>query len=161
MAMGEARTGSETLQVQMVCLDELVAAGGRYRRIAAYQRMRTARGVSATLDRMSDGEGAISELKGCHALHRVRCRGTGRVQIQALLAATAVNLKRLLQHGEAHTGTAASGPQRAAIAVHHPGPRTETTIRRLLRCASQHVVASRRRRPLLLAPTAAASLTGS
>ena len=161
MAMGEARTGSETLQVQMVCLDELVAAGGRYRRIAAYQRMRTARGVSATLDRMSDGEGAISELKGCHALHRVRCRGTGRVQIQALLAATAVNLKRLLQHSDAHTATAAGSRQRARIAVHQLETCAPTTIRRLLQRTSQLAATVRRRWPVILAPTTAASLTGS
>lgn len=128
---------------------------------AAYQRMRTARGVSATLDRMSHGEGAISELKGCHALDRVRCRGTGRVHIQALLAATAVNLKRLLQHGDAHTATAAGSTQRARIAVHQLETCAQTTIRRLLRRTSQLVATVRRRWPVILAPTAAASLTGS
>ena len=47
MAMGEARTGSETLQVQMVCLGELVAAGGRYRRIERVISWRAVRASAA------------------------------------------------------------------------------------------------------------------
>ena len=33
MAFGHARTGAETLQVQMDCLDDLVPADGAYRRV--------------------------------------------------------------------------------------------------------------------------------
>ena len=47
MAMGEARTGSETLQVQMVCLDELVAADDRYRRIERVISWRAVRASAA------------------------------------------------------------------------------------------------------------------
>jgi transposase/IS5 family transposase len=61
---------------------------------AARKRCKTPRGVDAAIDRITHGEGAIAELKR-HGAGRARCRGTAKLQIQLLLAATAINLKRL------------------------------------------------------------------
>jgi transposase len=61
---------------------------------AARKRCKTPRGVGAAIDRITHGEGAIAELKR-HGAGRARCRGTEKLQIQLLLAATAINLKRL------------------------------------------------------------------
>ena len=61
---------------------------------AARKRCKTPRGVGAAIDRITHGEGAIAELKR-HGAGRARCRGTTKLQIQLLLAATAINLKRL------------------------------------------------------------------
>ena len=79
--------------------------------IAARARTRTARGVSLKIDRMTHAEGAIGELKNQHALGRIRSRGTRKAQIQLLMAATAVNLKRLARYAPAHTATAAADPR--------------------------------------------------
>lgn len=62
---------------------------------AARRRCKSPEGVAATVDRMTHGEGAIAELKLRHALGRARCRGTPKLQVQLLVGATAVNLKRL------------------------------------------------------------------
>ncbi len=69
----------------------LKRAGGQ----AARTRCKTPRGVGAAIDRITHGEGAIAELKR-HGAGRARCRGTAKLQIQLLLAATAINLKRLM-----------------------------------------------------------------
>jgi IS5 family transposase len=61
---------------------------------AARKRCRSPRGIDAAIDRITHGEGAIAELKR-HGVDRARCRGTSKLQIQLLLAATAINLKRL------------------------------------------------------------------
>ena len=61
---------------------------------AARKRCRSPRGRDAAIDRITHGEGAIAELKR-HGADRARCRGTAKLQIQLLLAATAINLKRL------------------------------------------------------------------
>ena len=63
---------------------------------AARSRCKSPPGVAVAIDRMTHGEGAISELKLQHALDRARCRGTAKLQVQLLLAATAINLKRLI-----------------------------------------------------------------
>jgi transposase len=68
----------------------LKRAGGQ----AARTRCKTPRGIDAAVDRITHGEGAIAELKR-HRAGRARCRGTAKLQIQLLLAATAINLKRL------------------------------------------------------------------
>jgi transposase len=90
---------------------------------AARTRCKTPAGVSAAIDRMTHGEGSINELKNCHALDRARCRGTAKVQIQLLLAATAINLKRLTNRPPAaenaagnddHAATAPAGERRGA-----------------------------------------------
>jgi len=73
---------------------------------AARARCKTPAGVSATIDRMTHGEGAISELKLQHGLGRARRRGTRALQLQALVAATAINLKRLISGPEAADNTA-------------------------------------------------------
>jgi transposase len=64
-------------------------------------RVRTAVGVDVKIQRTVHAEGAISELKR-HGLQRARSRGTRKLQLQLLAAATAVNLKRLLAHQAAH-----------------------------------------------------------
>jgi hypothetical protein len=81
----------------------LTRAGGQ----AARQRCNTPRGVNAAIDRITHGEGAIAELKR-HGAGRARCRGTTKLQIQLLLAATAINLKRLISRPPAARNAAAS-----------------------------------------------------
>ena len=68
---------------------------GREPAQAAQARCKSPAGIAAAIDRMTHGEGAISELKLRHGLDRARCRGTRKLQVQLLLAATAINLKRL------------------------------------------------------------------
>jgi transposase len=80
---------------------------GREPARAARARCQSPPGVGAAIDRMTHGEGAISELKLQHALERARCRGTRKLQLQLLLAATAINLKRLLTQPEAAASAAA------------------------------------------------------
>jgi len=81
----------------------LKRAGGQ----AARKRCRSPRGRAAAIDRITHGEGAIAELKR-HGADRARCRGTAKLQIQLLLAATAINLKRLTTHAPAAENAAAS-----------------------------------------------------
>jgi IS5 family transposase len=65
--------------------------------VQARALMRTSAGVAAKIERTVHAEGAISELKR-HGLARARSRGTRKLQLQLLAAATAINLKRLLAH---------------------------------------------------------------
>ena len=92
----------------------LKRAGGQ----AARQRCKTPRGVGAAIDRITHGEGAIAELKR-HGAGRARCRGTAKLQIQLLLAATAINLKRLTSRmPAAETGCAsANSAARTHLAI--------------------------------------------
>jgi hypothetical protein len=86
---------------------------------AARKRCKTQVGVGAAIDRITHGEGAISELKR-HGAGRARCRGTAKLQIQLLLAATAINLKRLISQPPA-AENAADGRDhnhRASINAH-------------------------------------------
>ena len=69
--------------------------------------------VDAAIDRITHGEGAIAELKR-HGATRARCRGTAKLQIQLLLAATAINLKRLT--------TRLAGRRRTAARTTTPPP---------------------------------------
>jgi hypothetical protein len=84
--------------------------------VAARERMRTPTGRDAALDRQAHAEGAIFELKR-HGLDRARCRGTRKLQLRLLIAATAINLKRLLaaHHGRAGGQTGDSRPHMAAL----------------------------------------------
>lgn len=102
--------------------------------VRARERMRTPAGRDAAVDRQAHAEGAISELKR-HGADRARCRGTRLVQLQLLAAATAINLKRLLSHGDAaqngQTGDpgahyAAEHDQAAPAAVRHTAIRALT-----------------------------------
>ena len=81
---------------------------------AARARCKTPAGAGAAIDRMTHGEGAISELKLQHGLDRARRRGTPALQLQALVAATAINLKRLLSSPETAHGTSAGDGHGAA-----------------------------------------------
>src|SRR3954463_3466358 len=83
---------------------------------AARARMRTPTGRDAAFDRQAHAEGAISELKR-HGAGRARCRGTRRVQLQLLAAATAINLKRLLSHHDAAAGGRTGDPTARAAAI--------------------------------------------
>jgi len=74
---------------------------------AARARCLTPAGRNAQIDRQAHAEGAICELKLRHALARARCRGTPKLQVQLLLGATAINLKRLVSHADAAQGAAA------------------------------------------------------
>ena len=74
---------------------------GREPARAARERCKSPPGATAAIDRMTHGEGAISELELQHALDRARCRGTPKLRVQLLLAATAINLKRLLSRPSA------------------------------------------------------------
>jgi transposase len=51
-------------------------------------------------------EGLFGEAKRCHGLRRAKQRGVEKVEIQALLTATALNIKRLLKGLENATGGA-------------------------------------------------------
>jgi transposase len=82
---------------------------------AARQRCKTLRGVDAAIDRITHGEGAIAELKR-HSAGRARCRGTTKLQIQLLLAATAINLKRLASHPPA--AASACADRNTAVRAH-------------------------------------------
>src|SRR3954470_5864250 len=81
----------------------------------ARERMRTPTGRDAAFDRQAHAEGAIAELKR-HGADRARCRGTRLLQLQLLAAATAINLKRLLDADTATAGGQTDDP--AAHAAH-------------------------------------------
>ena len=74
---------------------------------AAAARCATPAGREAQIERQAHAEGAICELKLRHALARSRCRGIPKLQVQLTLAATAINLKRLISHADAAQGRAA------------------------------------------------------
>jgi DDE family transposase len=85
---------------------------------AARTRCRSPRGRDAAIDRITHGEGAIAELKR-HGAARARCRGTAKLQIQLLLAATAIKLKRLTTRPPAAENGCADDntPVRAHLAI--------------------------------------------
>ena len=82
----------------------------------ARERCKSPVGVSAAIDRITHGEGAISELKR-HGAGRARCRGTRKLHLQLLLAATAINLKRLITRDPAaeNANTGREMPEQARI----------------------------------------------
>src|SRR3954452_2905232 len=82
----------------------------------ARERMRTPTGRDAAFDRQAHAEGAIAELKR-HGANRARCRGTRRLQLQLLAAATSINPKRVLSADDAAHGgqTGDPTPHTAAI----------------------------------------------
>jgi len=83
--------------------------------------MRTPAGVDVKIERTVHAEGAISELKR-HGLGRARSRGTRKLQLQLLAAATAINLKRLLAHDDAHGAQDASDGRSDAARARHTSP---------------------------------------
>lgn len=87
--------------------------------IVARERMRTPIGRDAAIDRQAHAEGAISELKR-HGGDRARCRGTRLVQLQLLAAATAINLKRLLDHGQGASHSQTGDPAADHGQITHP-----------------------------------------
>jgi hypothetical protein len=87
----------------------LKRAGGQAARLGCKTRRRCSHRP------ITHGEGAISELKR-HGAERARCRDTAKLQIQLLLAATAINLKRLTTHRPAATNCYAHDDNVAARA---------------------------------------------
>jgi len=71
--------------------------------------MRTRAGHDAAFDRQAHAEGSISELKR-HGVGRARCRGTRLLQLQLLAAATAINLKRLINNDPGTTQDLSGDP---------------------------------------------------
>jgi len=129
--------------------------------VAARERVRTPVGVACAIDRMTHGEGAIGELKLCHGLGRARSRGTPRLQIQLLIAATAVNLKRLLRHSDAAIGGAAGSGGTDQTAGATAAANAQPARRRLIRDSHHLILTTGRRWRAILAPPARASLTAS
>ena len=82
----------------------------------ARERMCTPTGRDAAFDRQAHAEGAISELKR-HGADRARCRGTRLLQLQLLVAATVINLKRLLSAHDAAAGGPTGDPTARAAAI--------------------------------------------
>ena len=78
--------------------------------------MRTPTGRDAAFDRQAHAEGAIAELKR-HGADRARCRGTRLLQLQLLAAATAINLKRLLNAADAAAGGQTGDPTSRAARI--------------------------------------------
>lgn len=130
------------------------------RRMAAPEAL-VARGVSVKIDRMTHAEGAIGELKNQHALARTRGRGTRKAQIQLLMAATAVNLKRLARYAPAHTAQAAGNPRAAPHHAVTAASHADADHNRLAARLGHHLAAiSRTLQPIHLT-TRRRSLTGS
>ena len=109
--------------------------------LAARARCKSPTGVGAAVDRITHGEGAISEMKR-HGAGRARSRGTRKLQMQLLLAATAINLKRLIKTADAAENLAAGDDHahqaeiRTQLAILHaclrelsPIPSTTSTTR--------------------------------
>lgn len=93
----------------------------------ARARVRTLTGVAVKIQRTVHAEGAIAELKR-HGLGRARSRGTRKLQLQLLAAATAINLKRLLAHDGAHGAHGACDSRSDAVRARQ----TSATAARLL-----------------------------
>ncbi len=126
---------------------------------AARRRCKTPTGVGAAVDRITHGEGAIAEMKR-HGAGRARCRGTRKVQIQLLLAATAINLKRLISQPPAAENAANGDDHRhtapiAAHNTHQPAHRTEIAAHLQIITACLHALSA------LDAADSTASTTGS
>lgn len=85
----------------------------------ARQRCKSPAGVDAAIDRITHGEGAISEMKR-HGAARARWRGTRKLHMQLLLAATAINLKRLINRDPAaeNRTTGRDHPRHTMIHAH-------------------------------------------
>ena len=106
---------------------------------AARQRCKSPVGIGAAVDRITHGEGAISELKR-HGAGRARCRGTAKLQLQLLLAATAINLKRLITRLPAVENTAGGRDHAHQTAIN--APNTESAARRASIAAHLQIIAA-------------------
>ena len=123
---------------------------------AARARCKTPLGVSAAIDRITHGEGAIAELKR-HGAGRARCRGTAKLQIQLLLAATAINLKRLITRAPAVENAAGGrNPEQQ-----HPVAATDHADQAYREAINSHVAIIRACLGALLAAESPTSTTGS
>jgi transposase len=77
-------------------------------RIKAEEFRASRKGREIILARKTVIEGLFGEAKRCHGLRRAKQRGVEKVEIQALLTATALNIKRLLKGLKNATGGAKS-----------------------------------------------------
>ena len=77
-------------------------------RIKAEEFRKSEKGKGIFAARKTVLEGLFGEAKRCHGLRRAKQRGVEKVEIQALLTATALNIKRLLKGLENATGGAKS-----------------------------------------------------
>jgi len=82
--------------------------------LAARSRCKSPAGIEAHRRRMADAEGVIGELKNQGTTARVQRRGTPHFHVQLLLNCTAVNCKRLAEHGQQAQSGIAAAPQTAA-----------------------------------------------
>jgi transposase len=123
---------------------------------AARARCKAPVGVDAAIDRITHGEGAIAELKR-HGAGRARCRGTAKLQIQLLLAATAINLKRLIARSPA-AENAARGRNRA---LHAPVAASDRADQAHRDAINTHLAIIRTCLRALLAAESPTSTTGS
>jgi len=77
-------------------------------RIKAEEFRKSEKGKGIFAARKTVLEGLFGEAKRCHGLRRAKQRGVEKVEIQALLTATVLNIKRLLKGLENATGGAES-----------------------------------------------------
>jgi transposase len=107
--------------------------------LAARERCKSPAGIEAHRRRMTDAEGAISELKNEGTLCRAQRRGRAHFHVQLLLGCTAVNCKRLADHApQAQSGAAAQtaatqAAANAADAAAQPQPALADTASWLTR----------------------------
>lgn len=66
-------------------------------RINAEEFRKSENGMELLAARKTVLEGLFGEAKRCHGLRRAKQRGVEKVEIQALMIATALNIKRLLK----------------------------------------------------------------
>jgi transposase len=85
--------------------------------LAARARCKSPAGIVAHRQRMADAEGVIGELKNRGTAARAQRRGRPHYHVQLLLNCTAVNCKRLADHGPHAHDTAAARPREAHAAV--------------------------------------------
>jgi hypothetical protein len=113
-------------------LEEAVPREHLLRRVVAALRTPAARRTRR--QRSVWMETANAELKERHGLRRAQGRGRDAVWIQALLAASAYNVKQLAQQGHARpaTGAAAPRPHRGRCRVTRYHRRSTAKLSRLL-----------------------------
>jgi len=75
-------------------------------RINAEEFRKSENGMELLAARKTVLEGLFGEAKRCHGLRRAKQRGVEKVEIQALMIATALNIKRLLKGLDKTTGYA-------------------------------------------------------
>jgi len=96
--MGAARSGSETLQLQVVCLDELVAADDRYRRVERVVSWRAVRASAARFYAM-DGRPSVDPAVLLKLLLVAAIEGRQSMRETLRLPERDLAVRRLLGYG--------------------------------------------------------------